>query len=554
MTQPAFVVVDDDSDTVADLERTLHRRFGADYHIYAEQSANKALSVLQRLRDGSVPVAVVIADLWMPEMSGLDFLVRSREIHASARRALLFGAYDRSADESICRGMALGWVDTWLWKPWEPAEHFLHVRIGELLSEWVMATHQPAYYPMRLVAQPNAARTHELRDMLDRNDLSVEFLTPDSPEGRQLLDRVGQDGTRLPVAVYFNGRVQVDPSYADIGDAMGLRVRPDLHHYDVAVIGAGPAGLSAGVTSASEGLTTLLLEPQTLGGQASSTSMIRNYLGFPRGISGRQLCANAFDQSILFGAELVFDNATRLDTRERVQVLTLGAGGTVSADAVVVSVGVEYRRVGAAGVDELLGAGVFYGAAVSEAPAMQGKPVFVVGAGNSAGQAAVHLAKHADHVTMLVRGSRLSNKMSNYLIKEIQASPAITVRLNTQVVGAGGNGRLEHLTLRDATGGIETVSAFALFLLIGAQPNTDWLGDTLARDTYGFLMTGQDLAVDGALPAGWPLSRQPLPLESSIPGVFAVGDVRHGSAKRVATAVGEGANAIQSVHQYLGPR
>jgi thioredoxin reductase (NADPH) len=552
--QPAFVVVDDDGDTVADLERTLCRRFGADYRIFAEQSANRAMSVLERLHDNGTPVAVVIADLWMPEMSGLDFLVRSREMHPSARRALLFGAYDRSADESICQGMALGWVDTWLWKPWEPAEHFLHLRIGELLSEWVMATHQPAYHPMQLVAEPYAVRTHELRDMLERNDLSVEFLTPNSPEGRQLLERVGQDGSRLPVAVYFNGRVQVDPSYADIGDAMGLRIRPDLHHYDVAVIGAGPAGLSAAVTSASEGLTTLLLEPRTLGGQASSTSMIRNYLGFPRGISGRQLCANAFDQSILFGAELVFDHATRLAARGAVQVLTLGGGGTVNADAVVVGVGVEYTRLDAAGVEELLGAGVFYGAAVSEAPAMQGQPVFVVGAGNSAGQAAVHLAKYANHVTMLVRGPSLSSTMSDYLIKEIRASSAITVRLNTQVVGGAGNGRLEHLTLHDATGGIETVPAFALFVLIGAQPNTDWLGDTLARDTYGFLLTGQDLATDGALPAGWPLLRQPLPLETSVPGVFAIGDVRHGSAKRVATAAGEGANAIQSVHQYLGPR
>jgi thioredoxin reductase (NADPH) len=555
MAQPAFVVVDDDGDTVAELSRTLKLRFGADYQIFAEQSPKRALAVLERLHDDGDPVAVVIADLWMPEMSGLDFLVRSRELHPTARRALLFGAYDRSADESICQGMALGWVDTWLWKPWQPAEHFLHLRIGELLSEWVMATDQPAYHPMRVVAEPDAPRTHDLKDFGDRNDLSVEFLTPDSAEGQQLLQDAGQDGSRLPVAMYFNGRVQVDPSYADVADAMGLRTRPDRHHYDVAVIGAGPAGLSAAVNSASEGLCTLMLEPRTLGGQASSTSMIRNYLGFPRGVSGRQLCANAFDQSILFGAELVFDHAAGLSVQDNRHVLTLGCGGQVTADAVVVSVGVEYRRLGAAGVDELLGAGVFYGAAVSEAPAMQGKPVFVVGAGNSAGQAAVHLAKYAEHVTMLVRGNTLTKTMSDYLIKEIQASPTITVRLNTQVVGGGGNGRLEHLTLHDAAaGGVENVTAFALFLLIGAQPNTEWLGDTLARDANGFLLTGQDLPASGALPDGWPLDRQPLPLETSVPGVFAVGDVRYGSAKRVATAVGEGANAIQVVHQYLGPR
>jgi thioredoxin reductase (NADPH) len=450
---PAFVVVDDDGDTVAELARALRRRFGTDYRVFADQSATRALSVLERLQADHEPVAVVIADLWMPEMSGLDFLIRSRELHPTARRALLFGAYDRSADESICQGMALGWVDTWLWKPWQPAEHFLHLRIGELLSEWVLATEQIAYHPMRVVADPAAPRTHDLREFGDRNDLAVQFLTPESPGGEQLLEEAGEDGSRLPVAVYFTGRVQVDPSYADIADAMGLRTQPDRQHYDVAVIGAGPAGLSAGVNSASEGLRTLMLEPRTLGGQASSTSMIRNYLGFPRGISGRQLCASAFDQSILFGAEMVFDHATRLDVKGSDKILTLGSGGTVTAASVVVSVGVDYRRLEATGVDDLLGAGVFYGAAVSEAPAMKGRPVFVVGAGNSAGQAAVHLAKYAEHVTMLVRGPTLAKTMSGYLIDEIQATSGITVRLNTQVIGAGGHGRLEHLTVNDAVAG-----------------------------------------------------------------------------------------------------
>ena len=549
---PAFVVIDDEAETVAALRAALCRRFGADYRILAERSAAAGLALLERLRDRGEPVAVVISDLWMPEMTGVEFLVRAHRLHPVARRALLFQGYDRRDTEQIGQAMALGRVDTWLFKPWEPADERLYPRVSELLSEWVSATDQPGFRAVRVVAEPHAPRTHEIRDMLDRNDVPFEFHAPDSPPGRLLLRQAGEDGARLPVAVYFDGRVQTDPTLIEIAGALGAQTRPDAGHYDVTVVGAGPAGLSAAVCSASEGLRTLLLEPTNVGGQASSTSMIRNYLGFPRGVTGRHLATLAYDQSMLFGTNLVFDHATRLAVRDDRRVLTLASGGEVTSDVVVVSVGVDYRRLAATGVDELLGAGVFYGAAVSEAPAMRGQRVFIVGAGNSAGQAAVHLAKFAEQVTIVVRGPSLSTTMSDYLIKEIEGTPTVHVRLNTQVTGAAGVGHLDRITLFDSgTRRTETVAAAALFIMIGASPHTGWLADTLACDDLGFILTGTDLVRDGTLPAGWPLPRPPYPMEASVPGVFAVGDVRYGSVKRVASAVGSGSIAIQFAHEYL---
>jgi thioredoxin reductase (NADPH) len=342
------------------------------------------------------------------------------------------------------------------------------------------------------------------------------------------------------VVVYFDGRVQLDPSNPEIAEAMGVRTRPDTDSYDIAVVGAGPAGLSAALCSASEGLRTLFLEPHTVGGQASSTSMIRNYLGFPRGVSGRQLTALASDQAALFGPESVFDRATRLEVRGHQPVISLASGAQVSSDAVILSVGVEYRQLTAAGVGELLGAGVFYGAAVCEARAMCGQSVYVAGGGNSAGQAAIHLAKYAEHVTIVVRGHSLSATMSDYLIRQIEDTPGITVRLNTQVISADGPGHLEHLTLHDAAAGSTwTVRASALFVLIGAQPNTGWLAGAVARDSHGFLLTGPDLCPGNTLPAGWPLRRPPFPMETSIPGVFAAGEAlwrsRRLAARRAAS-------------------
>ena len=553
MAAPVLLVVDDNAEALEALQQALDKRYGADYQVRAEPSPAAALPRLERLASKREPVALVIADQWMPKTTGVDLLARARHLVPSARRMLLLDAMDRSAQQQLTQAMALGWIDGWLLKPWEPAEEYLYLPVTEQLTYWTRVSGQPGFVAWRIVGQQWTARSHELRDLLDRNAVPYRFLPHDSEAGRQLLEEVGQDGTRLPVLVMFDGRVLVDPTNTEIAAAIGVATQPAADRYDLIVIGAGPAGLSAATYGASEGLHTLLLEPEAIGGQAGTSSLIRNYLGFPRGISGRDLAQWASQQANLFGAELVYAPATGLHASGADRVVTLADGSQAAARAVLVATGAAYRRLQAPGVEELLGAGVFYGAAVSEAPAMAGRQVFVVGAGNSAGQAALHLAKYAEQVTLLVRGDSLGQTMSDYLVTQIQATETITVRLHTEVVGAGGAGRLEQLTLRATrTGSTETVPAMALFILIGAQPHTDWLAGTLERDQHGFILTGRDLLRDGQPPPGWPPNRLPLLLESSLHGVFAAGDVRHRSIKRVASAVGEGSIAIQLIHDYLG--
>src|SRR6266511_2315731 len=505
MTRPVVLVVDDDGDVLAALQAALAKRYGADYQILAERSAAAALQTLERLRRQEATVAVIIADQWMPHMTGLDLLARARQLHPSARRLLLVGVWDRSANQPMSQAMTLGRLDGWMLKPWEPAEEYLYLPVTEQLTEWIRTTGQPGFVVIQIVGQQWTPRSHEIRDLLDRN-------------------------------------------------AIGIATQPEAGRYDLVVVGAGPAGLSAATYGASEGLRTLMVEPEALGGQAGSSSLIRNYLGFPYGISGRTLGQRASAQAILFGAELVYARAIGLRAAGQDRVVTLANGGQAVGGAVLVATGAAYRRLDAPGLDELLGAGVFYGAAVSEARAMTGSQVFVVGAGNSAGQAALHLSKYAERVTLLVRGDALGRTMSDYLVKELQASDTITVRLGTQVVAAGGTGRLERLTLRDAhTATTETVPAAALFILIGAQPHTQWLARTLELDEHRFVLTGPDV-LQGGRPPGWPLDRLPMALETSMPGVFAAGDVRHRSTKRVASAVGEGSIAVQQAHDYLGER
>jgi thioredoxin reductase (NADPH) len=552
MTQPVVLAVDDDGDVLAALEQALRKRYGADYHILAERSPAAGLQTLERLGQQDVAVAVIIADQWMPQMTGLELLAQARQLHPSARRLLLIGVWDRTANQPMSQAMTLGRLDGWVLKPWEPAEEHLYLPVSEQLTEWIRATGQPGFVAIQIVGEQWTPRSHELRDLLDRNAIPYQFHPHDSEVGRQLLRQAGQDGIRLPVLVLFDGRVLVDPTNAEGAAAIGVATRPEPGRYDLIVVGAGPAGLSAATYGASEGLRTLLLEPEALGGQAGSSSLIRNYLGFPFGVTGRKLAQRASAQAILFGAELVYARAVGLRPAGRDRMVMLADGSRAVGRTVLVATGAAYRRLDAPGVDQLLGAGVFYGAAVSEAPAMTGSQVFVVGAGNSAGQAALHFAKYAKRVTILARGDSLSRSMSDYLVKELQANDAIAVRLGTQVVGAGGAGRLEHLVLRDVrTGATETVPAEALFILIGAQPRTDWLAGTLDRDEHGFILSGPDLLVGGKRPPGWPLDRSPQLLEASLPGVFAAGDVRHRSIKRVASAVGEGSIAIQLVHDYL---
>jgi thioredoxin reductase (NADPH) len=494
----------------------------------------------------------VLADQWMPTMTGVAFLTRAHGLHPTAQRALLIDWGDRSTAEPILQAATFGQIDDWIDKPTQPGDERFHQAISEFLYDWARV-HGRKFQAVQVVGDQWSARSHELRDLLSRNSIPFGFYPAGSPQGQRLLGSAGASGAQLPVVVLFDGRVLVDPSNAALAEALGVRTRPTATTYDVAVIGAGPAGLAAAVYGASEGLRTTVLEYEAIGGQAGSSSKIRNYLGFPRGISGAELAQRAYEQAWMLRADFVYGpSAVGLRAAGPNRVVHLNDGSEITSRTVILATGMTYRRLGVPGLEALVGAGVFYGAAASEAQAMESQQVYVVGGANSAGQAAVHLARYASHVTMLVRGSSLAATMSDYLVRELEGTPNVTVRLEVEVVGGHGDGWLSSLTLRDRrSGATETVPAAALFVLIGAQPHTGWLPQAVQRDRWGFVVTGNDLLRDGTPPPGWPLERQPMLFESSVPGVFAVGDVRHGSIKRVAAAVGKGSVAIQLVHQYL---
>jgi thioredoxin reductase (NADPH) len=553
-SKPILMVVDNDPEALSVLEQTLQRRYAADYQILTAASPAAGLAALERIDARGEEVAVVIAPQSLPHLPGAAFLARAHRLHPAAKRVLLVSMGGQAA-AAVLQAMTLGQIDDYTVRPWGHPEERLYPLIGELLSAWVKATGRTRLAAIRVVGRRRSPRSHELRDLLERNGVAYGFHFDDSAEGRRLLEEAHQDGTRLPVVLMWDGRVLVDPSVAEIVGAAGGDTRPTAEVYDVAIVGAGPAGLTAATYGASEGLRTLLLEREAVGGQAGTSSLIRNYLGFPRGVSGRELASRASEQAWLFGANFVFNVAAGLRTRGPNRVVTLADGSQATSRAVVVATGVSYRRLDVPGLERLSGAGVFYGAAVAEAAAMAGQEVFVVGAGNSAGQAALHLAKHAAHVTIVARGESLAASMSDYLVKEIGHTANLTVSPHTRVAAVHGAGQLQGITLQDISGGPPaTVPAAALFILIGAEPHTDWLADTLARDDRGFILTGRDLVQDRGTARQWPLDRPPFPLESSIPGVFAAGDVRHRSVKRVASAVGDGSIAIQLIHEYLNPR
>jgi thioredoxin reductase (NADPH) len=549
---PVLFVVDDDIGVLEALMVDLGRRLAGEYELVAEHSPLAALATLRELATRSREVALLFAGQEMSEMGGVEFMMEAHKLHPAAKRVLLVGRGDYTAANPAVQAMILGQLDYHLFVPWLPAERWLHPPVSDFLAAW-SKTRKPSFAAIRIVGQQWEPRSHQLRDILTRVAMPYEFYSPDSESGRQLLHQAGQDGSRLPVIVFRTGQVLVDPSHPELTELLGGSTNPDATTYDVAVVGAGPAGLAAALSAASEGLRTLVVEPEVFGGQAGTSSLIRNYPGFPHGIGGDDLAFRTFEQAWLFGANFVFAQAaTGLSAHQRERLLRVSDGRQVAARAVILAPGVSWRRLAVPGLEALAGAGVFYGAAGSEAHAMQGRDVFVVGAGNSAGQAAVHLAEHAASVTVLVRGDGLEATMSAYLIKKIESSRNISVRLNTEVVGGGGGTHLERLTLRDRHSGVtDTVPAAAVFVLIGAEPRTQWLQDTIACDPRGYVLTGNDLANADGRSAVWPLARLPLFLETSMPGVFAVGDVRYRSVKRVASAVGEGAIAVQLVHEYL---
>jgi len=546
MSKPILFVLDDDAGVVHALRDDLSRRFGEDFRVIGESSAAAGLATLRELADERESVALLIVDHSMSEMPGVDFLARAHERHPLAKRVLLVER-DYSVRSPVVQAMTLGQADYHLTKPWM-LEQDLYRQISEFLAEW--AKDQEAGFELfHVVGGPQDRGTHELRELLTRFNVPFQFHTLDSEQGRHLLENKGLDASRLPVVIRHDGYTMVEPMLAQIVEAVGVNIYNDVDECDVVIVGAGPAGLTAAVYAASEGLRTVVLEETVSGGQAGSSPMIRNYPGFPHGVSGRELTRRACEQAWMFGAHMVFSQPTvGLECRGDKRVVHLADGHQIAAKAVIVATGIAWRRLGLPRLEALVGSGVFYGAAGSETRAMEGRDVFVAGAGNSAGQTALHLARHARQVTMLVRGDSLARSMSEYLIREIEATSNITVRLRTEVTDCHGEGHLDALTLDDRP---EQVSAAALFVLIGGEPRSQWLPEAIQRDERGYILTGRDVVRDGARPSRWPLDRAPLPLETSIPGVFAAGDARYRSIKRVASAVGDGATAVRLAHEYL---
>jgi len=546
MAKPVLVIVDDEEASRQELARELESRYGTHYRIVALHSPEMALARLTEFRAQGAAVPLVLADHWMPGMTGTEFLARVKDIVPTVRRGLLVTWADPSTSGPILEALALGQMEFYVPRPvWSPDEEF-HRAITESLEEWWREQGE-RFEAVTVIGDEPSARTHEIRDILARNNVPFGFYRSDSTEGRQALARLGVDQPAGPVVALFSRTVLVDPGNAEVAEALGVAVRPASPDYDVIIVGAGPAGLAAAVYAASEGLATVVLELEAFGGQAGTSSRIRNYPGFPRGISGVELAWRAYQQAWGFGAHFIYGNpATRLATEEGVHVVGLKDGSQVRSRAVIIATGVSYRRLGIAELESLVGAGVFYGAGTIEAHAVAGRPAFVVGGGNSAGQAVLHLARYAEQVTLLVRSRSLAASMSDYLVREIDNAPNVHVRYRSEVAGGSGDGRLEHLLIRDRDSGqTESLPAAGLFILIGTQPFTGWLPDAIHRDQWGFILTGPD-----ATPH-WPLQRAPFLFETTTPGVFAVGDVRHGSVKRVASAVGEGSVTIRLVHDYL---
>jgi len=540
---PVVFVFDEDAGSLEVLIADISRRFGNDFAVLGESSGDAALAVLRELAASCSPVALLLFD-------GRDgvLLARAHELHPEARRVLLVDR-DYTSHSPAVRAMTLGEADFHITRPWADDE-MMYRAMSEYLSSWTRE-HEPSFELFRIVAPSADSRVPEIRDVMTRLHLPYGFYPLESEDGRRLLDEAGLERDAVPMVLGHDGHVMVDPSMAELATAFGVSIKNEVESCDLAIVGAGPAGLTAAVYAASEGVETVVLEQSVSGGQAGTSPLIRNYPGFPHGVEGGLLMERTCEQAWLMGAKIVFaQQVTGLEEGSGRHVVRLADGSRLRARSVIVATGMQWRRLGVPRLEELIGAGVYYGAAAGETRAMQDQDVFVVGAGNSAGQACLHLAGHARRVTLLARGEDLGRSMSRYLIDGLRAAPNVEIRRRTEVIDGGGAEVLEELTLRDrARGATEAVAAGGLFIMIGGEPHSQWLPRSIARDAKGYVLTGSELQSEQ--PHEWRLGREPLTLETSLPGVFAAGDVRRGAMGRVAAAVGEGATVVRLVHEHL---
>src|SRR5579885_803308 len=553
MPKPVLLSVDDDSDVLRAIERDLRSQYGGQYRVIGSDSPGQALDILKQLKVRNDSVALLLADQRMPHMNGVEFLQEGMQIFPEAKRALLTAYADTNAAISAINEANINYF---FMKPWDPPETNLYPQLDDLLDDW-RASYRPAYEGIRVLGTRWSPRSYELRDFLARNRVPYQWIdveiSANDPETRRLLDVLGPEASNLPVVLFPDGTKLLEGAPAQIAQKVGLRTRAQTDFYDLAIIGGGPAGLAAAVYGAAEVVHTVMVEREAPGGQAGMSSRIENYLGFPTGLSGGDLARRAVVQAQRFGVEILApQEVTSVRVEGPYRILKLADDSEISCHALMVASGVQWRRLEVPGIDKLQGAGVYYGGGATEALSCKGEIIYVVGGANSAGQAAMNFARYADRVVILVRGSGLAATMSQYLIDQIQQTPKIQIWDHASVAEVHGDKRMGEISvLCSDTNKIERVPATSVFIFIGALPQTDWLGTLVERDERGFILTGPDLIRDGQRPKGWTLDRDPFLLETNVPGIFAVGDVRHGSVKRVASGVGEGSVAVQFIHQYL---
>jgi len=551
MAKPVIWTIDDDPDMLRAVERDLRRPYGDRYKVISADSGDSALEATKQLKRRNEPVALFLVDQRMPRMSGVEFLEKVIEFYPDAKRALLTAYADTDA---AIRAINNVHIDHYLMKPWDPPEERLYGVVDDMLDDW-QASYHPAFQGVRVIGHQWSPQSSEIRDFLGRNFVPHQWLNVETDEtAKQLLTTTGDDVSSLPIVLFTDGSFLGNPSTGEVAQKLGLKTKAEFPFYDLVVVGAGPAGLAAAVYGAADGLHTLLVERDAPGGQAGRSSRIENYLGFPMGLSGNDLARRAVAQARRFGVEILTPQevcGVRVEGPSR--VLKLSDGGEVGCRALLIATGIAFRKLEVPGLERLSGAGVYYYAPMSEAFSYRGGNIYIVGGANSAGQAALYFSKFARQVTMLVRGNSLSDTMSQYLEDQIAATKNIEVRLNSSVIAVEGSDRCETITIQDnKTCSTETVPASALLIYAGAVPRTDWLAGVVERDAQGYVVSGQHLMLEGKRPTGWTLDRDPFYLETSVPGIFVAGDVRHRSAKGVTSGVGEGAMAVKLVHQYLG--